>query len=174
VKGSDFSLHSFYEYVLLYVYTVSRGGGCVDRELNEQVMIERVEMIARLTTEGTCQERDREIALNLIAEIARGNLIKNNAFTVVFSASPVPERIKKEGNVRVNITLDKDRQIGHAVVEAFQSELTRRIRSLFPSSRVNVKLGSVTGVELQGLEREADREALDAILREVWEDESWR
>lgn len=45
---------------------------------------------------------------------------------------------------------------------------------LFPSSRVNVKIGSVTGVELQGLEKEADREALDAILREVWEDESWR
>ena len=45
----------------------------MDRELNEQVMIERVEMIARLTTEGVCQERDREIALNLIAEIARGN-----------------------------------------------------------------------------------------------------
>ena len=38
----------------------------MDRELNEQVMIERVEMIARLTTEGVCQERDREIALNLI------------------------------------------------------------------------------------------------------------
>ncbi|EMN1409883.1 DinI-like family protein [Enterobacter sp. 296B2] len=146
----------------------------MDRELNEQVMIERVEMIARLTTEGTCQERDREIALNLIAEIARGNLIKNNAFTVVFSASPVPERVKKESNVRVNITLDKDRLAGQSVAEAFQSELTRRIGSLFPSTRVTVKIGSVTGVELQGLEKEADREALDTILREVWEDESWR
>lgn len=146
----------------------------MDRELNEQVMIERVEMIARLTTEGTCQERDREIALNLIAEIARGNLIKNNAFTVVFSASPVPERIKKESNVRVNITLDKDRLAGQSVAEAFQSELTRRIGSLFPSTRVTVRVGSVTGVELQGLEKEADREALDTILREVWEDESWR
>ena len=100
----------------------------MDRELNEQVMIERVEMIARLTTEGTCQERDREIALNLIAEIARGNLIRNNAFTVVFSASPVPDRIKKEASVRVNITLDKDQLIGPSVVEAFQDELTRRIR----------------------------------------------
>ncbi|HDR2399268.1 TPA: DinI-like family protein, partial [Enterobacter bugandensis] len=37
-----------------------------------------------------------------------------------------------------------------------------------------VRVGSVTGVELQGLEKEADREALDTILREVWEDESWR
>lgn len=53
----------------------------MDRELNEQVMIERVEMIARLTTEGVCQERDREIALNLIAEIARGNLMKNKSFS---------------------------------------------------------------------------------------------
>jgi hypothetical protein len=57
-------------------------------------MIERVEMIARLTTEGTCQERDREIALNLIAEIARGNLMKNNNFSVVFSAPPVDETAK--------------------------------------------------------------------------------
>lgn len=65
---------------MLYIHTVSHIGGCVDRELNEQVMIERVEMIARLTTEGVCQEKDREIALNLIAEIARGNLMKNNFF----------------------------------------------------------------------------------------------
>ncbi|HBW1888654.1 TPA: hypothetical protein P7477_003414 [Klebsiella pneumoniae] len=58
----------------------------MDRELNEQVMIERVEMIARLTTEGGCQERDREIALNLIAEIARGNYVKGNDFSVFFSS----------------------------------------------------------------------------------------
>lgn len=60
----------------------------MDRELNEQVMIERVEMIARLTSEGVCQERDREIALNLIAEIARGNLLRNKSFSVVFSVKP--------------------------------------------------------------------------------------
>lgn len=69
----------------------------MDRELNEHVMIERVEMIARLTAEGTCQERDREIALNLIAEIARGNLMKNNNYSVVFSAPPVDEAFTKRG-----------------------------------------------------------------------------
>lgn len=74
--------------MLLYVYTVSRCGGCVDKELREHVMIERVEMIARLTTEGACQERDREIALSLIAELAKGNLMKNNSFSIVFSAKP--------------------------------------------------------------------------------------
>ncbi len=52
-------------------------------------MIERVEMIARLTAEGTCQERDREIALGLIAELAKGNLMKNSSFSVVFSTKPI-------------------------------------------------------------------------------------
>jgi DinI-like family. len=146
----------------------------VDRELSEQVMIERVEMIARLTTEGVCQERDREIALNLIAEIARGNLMKNNSFSVVFSAAPVDERLKRRGEVRVCITLDNEQRIEQPVVDAFQCELTRRVQSVFPSTRVIVKKGSMTGVELMGFDSDADREALDSILQEVWEDESWR
>lgn len=66
---------------MLCIYTVIRIGGCVDRELSEQVMI------ARLTTESVCQDREREIALNLIAEIARGNLMKNNDFSVFFFRS---------------------------------------------------------------------------------------
>lgn len=159
---------------MLYICTVSRDGGCVDIELSEHVMIERVEMIARLTAEGTCQERDREIALNLIAEIARGNLMKNNSFSVVFSETPAEERLKRMGEVRVNITLAQDQQIGQRVVDAFQGELTRRIQSIFPFTRVTVKKGSLTGVELMGFDKESDREALDNILQEVWEDESWR
>lgn len=86
-------LSPFYQDVLLYVYTVSRDGGYVDRELNEYVMIERVEMIARLTSDGTCQERDREIALNLIAEITRDNLMKNKYFPILFlQRNPQKER----------------------------------------------------------------------------------
>ena len=146
----------------------------MDRDLNEQVMIERVEMIARLTTEGVCQERDREIALNLIAEIARGNLMKNNYFSVVFTPAPVEKRLKKGGEVRVNITLDKDAKIGQQVVDAFQCELTRRVQSIFPSTRVTVTKWAMTGVELVGFDQESDREALDGIFQEVWEDESWR
>lgn len=146
----------------------------MDRELREHVMIERVEMIARLTTEGTCQERDREIALNLIAEIARGNLMKNNNFSVVFAAPSNDEPLAREGKVKVNITLDKDQQIGQPVIDAFQCELSRRIRSVFPSTCVTVKRGSMTGVELMGFDKDSDREALDSILQEVWEDDSWR
>ncbi|EKK5270819.1 DinI family protein, partial [Cronobacter dublinensis] len=146
----------------------------MDRELKKHVMIERVEMIARLTAEGTCQERDREIALNLIAEIARGNLMKNNNFSVVFSAPPIDETFAKEGKVKVNITLDNDQKIGQSVIDAFQCELTRRIQSVFPSTRVSVKKGSVTSVELIGFDKDSDRKVLEVILKEVWEDKNWQ
>ncbi|WJV52931.1 Tum protein [Prodigiosinella aquatilis] len=52
-------------------------------------MLERVELIARLTTAGVCQERDREIALNLIAEIASDAVIRNRQFSIIFSANPL-------------------------------------------------------------------------------------
>lgn len=146
----------------------------MDRELSEHVMLERVELIARLTTEGVCQERDREIALNLIADLAKENMLKSNSFSVVFSAEPINQRLKRESEVRINITLDKDQKIGQPLIDAFQSELTRRVETIFPSTRVVVRKGSMTGVELMGVENESDRERLDNILQEVWEDESWR
>lgn len=37
-----------------------------------------------------------------------------------------------------------------------------------------LKRGTMTGVELMGFDKDSDREALDSILQEVWEDESWR
>ncbi|EFE24653.1 hypothetical protein EDWATA_00373 [Edwardsiella tarda ATCC 23685] len=74
----------------------------MDRELTERVVMERVEMIARLTTEGVCQERDREIALGLIADIARGNIMKGNGFSVVFSALPVETKMKNMAAIREN------------------------------------------------------------------------
>lgn len=61
----------------------------MDLEFQERVMLERVELIARLTTEGFCKERDREIALSLIAEIASCSKMKNKQFSVVFSAIPL-------------------------------------------------------------------------------------
>lgn len=67
------------------LYSVSCGGSSVRNELRELVMLERVELIARLTTEGMCRERDREIALDLIAVLAKGEILKNRDFSVSFS-----------------------------------------------------------------------------------------
>jgi len=61
----------------------------VDQGLKEQVMLERVELIARLTSEGASQERDREIALNLIAELAGGQMMTDGNYTVTFTALPI-------------------------------------------------------------------------------------
>lgn len=71
------------------LYSISCGGSFVRNELKEQVMLERVELIARLTTEGICEERDREIALGLIAELAKGNMMKNSSFSIAFSAKHI-------------------------------------------------------------------------------------
>lgn len=56
----------------------------------------------------------------------------------------------------------------------FQGELVWKIQSVFPSTRVTVKKGSMTGVELMGFDKYSNRETLDFILQEVWENESWR
>ncbi|MDE7563679.1 DinI-like family protein [Enterobacter hormaechei] len=76
--------------------------------------------------------------------------------------------------MRVNITIDKEQKTGQQIVDAFENELNRRVKNAFPSSRVTVKKGSMTGVEIMGFDSESDRERLDGILQEVWEDESWR
>lgn len=145
----------------------------MDRELSKHVMLERVELIARLTTEAVCQERDREIALNLIAELAHENLLKSNSYSVVVSARPCRQRSKRENEVRIHITLDKKQNIGQQLIEAFESELNRRVKNTFPASKVTVKKGTMTGVEIKGFPSDSDRERLDGIIKEVWEDESW-
>ncbi|WP_336778834.1 hypothetical protein [Pantoea sp. USHLN256] len=57
----------------------------MDSELMKQEMLERVELIARLTSQGALKERDREIALNLIAEIAADTNLSIKCFSVAFS-----------------------------------------------------------------------------------------
>ncbi|PSN06412.1 Tum protein [Siccibacter turicensis] len=55
-------------------------------------MLERVELIARLTSEGASQERDREIALNLIAELASGQMMTDGNYSVTFSVTPTTKK----------------------------------------------------------------------------------
>lgn len=76
-----FNKHNYYTvlilifYNVLYIDIVICTEGRVDDELKQRVMLERVEMIARLTTGG--QARDREIALELIAELVRHFCVSN-------------------------------------------------------------------------------------------------
>lgn len=65
----------------------------------------------------------------------------------------------------------KNRPVGNRY---FSMRIDQRIQSVFPSTRVTVKKRAMTDVELMGFDKDSDREALDSILQEVWEDESWR
>lgn len=78
------------------------------------------------------------------------------------------------GEAKVNITLDNEQKVVQTVIDAFQNELTRRIQSIFPSVMCHRKKGVMTDVELMGIDTESDRERLDSILQEIWEDENWR
>jgi len=146
----------------------------MDRELSKYVMLERVELIARLTTEGSCHERDREIALNLIADLAQENLLRKGSYSVRVSARPSQQRLKNENEMVVQITLDSSQNMGQQLVAAFESELNRRVKNMFPLTHVTVKKGSMTGVEIKGFAGDSDRERLNGIIKEVWEDESWQ
>lgn len=63
----------------------------MDNDLQERVQLERVELIARLASEGVCKERDREVALNLIAEIAGDTVIRSRQFSVIFSVKSLDD-----------------------------------------------------------------------------------
>lgn len=63
----------------------------MDNDLQERVLLERVELIARLASEGVCKERDREVALNLIAEMAGDTVIRSRQFSVIFSVKSLED-----------------------------------------------------------------------------------
>ncbi len=73
----------------------------------------------------------------------------------------------------INITLSKEQKMPQQMVDAFESELNRRIKNKFPDSHVTVNKGLMTGVEIFGFPDDSDRERLDCIIQEVWQDESW-
>ena len=75
--------------------------------------------------------------------------------------------------MKINIILSKEQKLPQNFVEIFESDLNYRIKSAFPSSRVTVKKGSHAGVEIVGFPSDSDRERLDVILQEAWEDANW-
>lgn len=53
-------------------------------------MIKQIEMIARLTAEVSCQEREREVSLNDIGEMVRDKIINICDF---FSTTPIENNL---------------------------------------------------------------------------------
>jgi len=75
--------------------------------------------------------------------------------------------------MRIEIMLDKNQKVSQAVIDAFQAEVHSRVGSLFPSTIVRVRQGSISSIELQGFSLDEDKRRLNQIIRNVWEDDSW-
>jgi len=81
--------------------------------------------------------------------------------------------LNKEIAMRIEIMLDKNHKISQPVLEAFHTEVNRRVVALFPDAVVQVRQGSHTRIEMPGLEIDEDRRRVNDLLQNVWEDDSW-
>lgn len=72
--------------------------------------------------------------------------------------------------MNINIILSKEHKTAQQMVDAFEIELNRRVKSKFPESRASVRKGSMTGVEIVGFPDDSDQERLDGIIKDAWQD----
>lgn len=75
--------------------------------------------------------------------------------------------------MRIEIMIDKEQKISHALLEALESELYRNLRPLYPKTAIRIRKGSANGIELSGVRQAEDKERVMEILQQVWEDDSW-
>lgn len=75
--------------------------------------------------------------------------------------------------MRVEIMIDKEQKISQALLEAFESELYRNLRPLYPKTAIRIRKGSANGLELSGLKLDEDKKRVMEIMQQVWEDDSW-
>ncbi|MFB4411752.1 DinI family protein [Pantoea sp. ANP04] len=75
--------------------------------------------------------------------------------------------------MRIEITLDKNHKVSQSVIDAFDTEVKRRVTALFPDAVVQVRQGSYTKIEMPGVKVDEDRRRINDLLQNVWEDDSW-
>ncbi|EDV0343391.1 DinI-like family protein [Atlantibacter hermannii] len=75
--------------------------------------------------------------------------------------------------MRLNIVLDKEQKLSPAVINSFEAELTSQIHKSYPATKISIRKGTTTGIELTGFPLESDREKISSIIQSVWEDDSW-
>ncbi|EAA4503997.1 DinI family protein [Salmonella enterica subsp. enterica serovar Stanley str. CFSAN000623] len=75
--------------------------------------------------------------------------------------------------MRIEIMIDKEQKISQSTLDAFESELYRNLRPLYPKTVIRIRKGSSNGVELTGLQLDEERKQVMKIMQKVWEDDSW-
>ena len=70
--------------------------------------------------------------------------------------------------MRVEVTIDKTKQLPVGAVEAFRAEFEKRLTRDYPDATLSVRRAGNDGMTLTGGSTH-DREVIDMMLQETWE-----
>lgn len=70
--------------------------------------------------------------------------------------------------MRVEVTIDKTKQLPAGAVEAFKTEFEKRLTRAYPDAKLSVRRTGSDGMSVLGGSPD-DREAIDLMLQETWE-----
>ncbi|NCG54909.1 DinI family protein [Serratia fonticola] len=73
----------------------------------------------------------------------------------------------------IEVIIDKKKKLPEGAASAFAIELNKRLQRKFPDAVATVRMGGMDGLSV-GRAAPADREAIEEILQETWENaEDW-
>lgn len=75
--------------------------------------------------------------------------------------------------MHVEIILDKEQKIKNGTISALESELYKRLMPAFPGTKIRIRQGTMTALDVTGKEPKEDKERAREIIQSVWEDDSW-
>lgn len=81
--------------------------------------------------------------------------------------------LNREVTMRIEIMLNKNHNISQPALDAFHTEINRRVVALFPDAVVSIRQGSHTRIEMPGFRFDEDRRRLSELLQNVWEEDHW-
>ncbi|MFU2317958.1 DinI-like family protein [Rahnella sp. PCH160] len=70
--------------------------------------------------------------------------------------------------MRVEVTIDKTKQLAASAVEAFRAEFQKRLERSYPDATFSVRRAGNDGMSVLGGSTH-DREVIDVMLQETWE-----
>lgn len=75
--------------------------------------------------------------------------------------------------MRIEVLFDKKEKIAQGTMEALCKEMEKRITPVYPSARFRVAKSSATALLISGTKDNNEKEKIQSILQEIWEDDSW-
>lgn len=70
--------------------------------------------------------------------------------------------------MRIEIMLNKNQKKSQSVMNAFQEDVSKWVRALFPDTIVRVRQGSYINIEMLGFSLDEDKRRLNDLLQNFW------